>query len=56
MISEIKDIQAALNENGFNLILDGVAGINTYSCLIKFQEDNNLTVDGIIGPEKQVLS
>lgn len=51
LTSKIKDIQSALNENGFNLILDGVGGINTYSCLIKFQEDNNLTVDGIIGPE-----
>lgn len=56
LISKIKDIQSALNENGFNLILDGVAGINTYSCLIKFQEDNNLTVDGIVGPEtREVL-
>lgn len=53
LISKIKDIQAALNENGFNLILDGIAGINTYSCLIRFQEDNNLTVDGIMGPETQ---
>ena len=51
LISKIKGIQAALNQNGFNLILDGVAGINTYSCLLKYQEDNNLTVDGIVGPE-----
>ncbi len=51
LISKIKGIQAALNQNGFNLILDGVAGINTYSCLIKFQENNNLTVDGTVGPE-----
>lgn len=56
LISKIKDIQTALNENGFNLILDGIAGINTYSCLIRFQEDNNLIVDGIVGPETgQVL-
>lgn len=51
LISKIKDIQAALNENGYTLILDGVAGINTYSSLIRFQEHNNLTVDGIVGPE-----
>jgi Phage-related lysozyme (muraminidase) len=51
LISKIKDIQSALNENGFNLILDGIAGINTYSSLIRFQEDNNITIDGIVGPE-----
>lgn len=51
LISKIKEIQSALNENGFNLILDGVAGINTYSSLIRFQEDNNLTIDGIVGAE-----
>lgn len=56
LISQIKDIQGALNENGFNLIIDGIAGINTYSCLLRFQEYNNLTVDGIVGPEtKEVL-
>lgn len=53
LISKIKEIQAALNENGFNLILDGIAGINTYSCLIRFQEHNNLIIDGILGPETQ---
>lgn len=56
LISKIKDIQGALNENGFNLSLDGIAGINTYSCLIKFQKDNNLIVDGIVGSEtREVL-
>lgn len=51
LISKIKDIQSALNKNGFNLILDGISGINTYRCLLRFQEDNNLTVDGIVGLE-----
>lgn len=51
LISKIKEIQSALNENGFNLILDGIAGINTYSCLLRFQKDNKLTVNGIVGPE-----
>lgn len=51
LIAKIRDIQLELNENGFNLILDGIAGINTYSCLIRFQEDNNLIVDGIVGRE-----
>jgi GH24 family phage-related lysozyme (muramidase) len=51
LIEKIKNIQAALNSYGFNLAIDGVAGINTYSCLLRFQEDNNLTIDGIAGKE-----
>ncbi len=50
LLSKIKEIQTALNCYSFNLSLDGVAGINTYNCLLKFQEANNLTVDGIVGP------
>ena len=50
LISKIKDIQTALNDHGYNLIIDGVAGLNTYSSLIEFQELNNLIVDGIVGP------
>jgi GH24 family phage-related lysozyme (muramidase) len=51
LISEIKDIQTALNNHGYNLIVDRIAGLNTYSSLIQFQELNNLLVDGIVGPE-----
>ena len=50
LTSKIKDIQTALNNHGYNLIIDGVAGLNTYSSLIEFQELNNLIVDGIVGP------
>ena len=50
LLSKIKDIQTALNSYNFNLIVDGVAGIDTYNCLLRFQESNNLTVDGIVGP------
>lgn len=39
-----------------DLIIDGIAGINTYNCLLKFQEHNNLTVDGIVDPETISLS
>lgn len=51
LIEKIKNIQNALNGYGFDLIVDGMAGTNTYNCLLKFQEANNLTVDGIVGPE-----
>jgi len=47
LIKKIISIQSALNRYGFNLIVDGVAGINTYDCLLKFQKANDLTVDEI---------
>jgi len=49
LIEKIKTIQSALNRYGFNLIVDGVAGINTYDCLLKFQKANDLALDGIVG-------
>lgn len=51
LIQKIKNIQTALNGYGFDLMVDGIAGINTYNCLLRFQEANGLTVDGIVGPE-----
>lgn len=51
LIQKIKNIQTALNGYGFDLMIDGIAGINTYNCLLRFQEANGLTVDGIVGPE-----
>ena len=55
LINEIKDIQTALNKQGYNLIVDGVAGLNTYSCLIEFQNLNDLVVDGIVGYKTKSL-
>ncbi|MBC2457728.1 peptidoglycan-binding protein [Clostridium beijerinckii] len=51
LIDTIKNIQAALNSYGFNLAVDGIAGIDTYNCLLRFQEEHNLTADGIVGQE-----
>lgn len=51
LIERIKTIQSALNENGFNLIVDGVAGLNTYNCLLRYQEAHSLIVDGIVGTQ-----
>jgi GH24 family phage-related lysozyme (muramidase) len=55
LINEIKDIQTALNNQGCNLIVDGVAGLNTYSCLLEFQKLNDLVVDGIVGSKTKSL-
>ena len=49
LFDKISEIQGALNRSGFNLIVDGVAGLNTYNCLLRFQKANDLTVDGIVG-------
>lgn len=50
LISKIKEIQTALNHQGYDLIIDGIAGLNTYTCLLEFQRLNNFVVDGIVGP------
>ena len=45
----VKWLQFALNEKGYNLTVDGIAGKNTINALMDFQNKNNLTVDGICG-------
>lgn len=48
----IKNVQQALNEKGYDCgEADGVAGEKTKEAVKKFQEDNNLTVDGVIGQQ-----
>lgn len=49
LANEIKKIQTALNNNGYDLAVDGIAGTNTYNALIEFQQSHNLKVDGIAG-------
>lgn len=48
----VKAVQGALNERGYDCgTPDGIMGKKTKSALMKFQEDNGLTVDGIIGEQ-----
>ncbi len=50
--SVIKKVQTKLNELGYDCgKADGKAGKNTKKALKKFQEDNGLKVDGVIGKE-----
>jgi len=51
LLNKIRNVQKALNEHGFDLIVDGIAALNTYNCLLRFQEANNLIVDGIVGSQ-----
>lgn len=51
-IETIKAVQEALNERGYDCgTPDGIMGNGTKGALMKFQEDNGLTVDGIIGEQ-----
>ena len=46
---DTKELQRLLNANGFSLDVDGVWGDNTEAAVRKYQKQNGLTVDGIVG-------
>ena len=43
-------LQFILNQNGANLNVDGIFGSQTLSAVRTFQQNNGLSVDGIVGP------
>jgi peptidoglycan hydrolase-like protein with peptidoglycan-binding domain len=43
--------QTQLNVYGYGLAVDGEFGSKTKSAAVAFQQNHNLQVDGIIGPE-----
>lgn len=48
--SVVRMVQAQLNDEGFNLLVDGVYGSQTEEAVRSFQEQKNLTIDGVAGP------
>ncbi len=48
---DVKELQKALNENGYSLSLDGKFGAATQAALKDYQKKNNLSVDGIAGTQ-----
>lgn len=42
-------LQLMLNQNGFNLSVDGQFGTNTLNAVTQFQQNNGLAADGIVG-------
>ena len=46
---EVRKLQELLNEHGGSLSVDGSFGDLTYREVVKFQTDNGLTVDGVVG-------
>lgn len=48
---QIKWVQASLNALGFDLVVDGFDGPATQTAVMTFQQQHDLRVDGIAGPE-----
>ncbi|ASK62400.1 cell wall-binding protein [Virgibacillus phasianinus] len=46
----VSDVQSVLNNNGYDLNVDGIFGPITNDAVRDFQQDNDLLVDGIVGP------
>ena len=46
----VRWLQHMLNQHGYVLAEDGIAGNMTIGALLDFQKKNNLVVDGICGP------
>ncbi len=47
---DVKTVQQALKDRGFDIEPDGVFGPYTRVVVMKFQERNNMVVDGVVGP------
>ncbi|NMG08875.1 peptidoglycan-binding domain-containing protein [Brasilonema sp. UFV-L1] len=49
--ADVERLQGELSQLGYEVAVDGVFGEATENAVKKFQKDNNLTVDGIVGPQ-----
>lgn len=49
--TDVERLQRDLSQLGYEIAVDGVFGEATETAVKKFQQDNNLTVDGIVGPQ-----
>src|SRR5206468_6603194 len=47
---DVEALQQALNRHGFSLLADGVFGPETDSAVRRFQREQGLLDDGIVGP------
>ncbi|WP_053221564.1 peptidoglycan-binding domain-containing protein [Limnoraphis robusta] len=48
---DVTYLQSRLNIVGSALKIDGIFGSGTEAAVKRFQKDNNLTIDGIVGPK-----
>jgi len=47
----VKWVQTKLNEKGYKLAVDGIAGMITIGAVMDFQKKHGLVPDGIVGPD-----
>ncbi|SRR6266545_4198772 len=47
---EVKELQRLLNQDGFQLTVDGLFGRDTETAVKRFQRDQGIDDDGIVGP------
>ncbi len=49
--TEVEQLQTDLNRLGFSVNVDGTFSDATVAAVMEFQKQQNLTVDGIVGPQ-----
>lgn len=49
--SDVGRLQSLLNKRGFTIAFDGSFGPKTLAAVKQFQKDNDLVVDGVVGPQ-----
>jgi peptidoglycan hydrolase-like protein with peptidoglycan-binding domain len=47
--STVTELQKLLNQNGYNIAVDGIFGANTQAAVKDYQQKNGLAADGIVG-------
>ncbi|MBD2775819.1 peptidoglycan-binding domain-containing protein [Iningainema tapete] len=48
---DVERLQRDLSGRGYTVAVDGNFGENTENAVKKFQQDNGITADGVVGPQ-----
>ncbi|MEH2458929.1 peptidoglycan-binding domain-containing protein [Nostoc sp.] len=49
--ADVERLQGDLSRLGYQIAVNGVFDQSTETAVKKFQQDHNLTVDGVVGPQ-----
>ncbi|MEH2458927.1 peptidoglycan-binding domain-containing protein [Nostoc sp.] len=49
--ADVERLQGDLSRLGYQIAVNGVFDQSTETAIKKFQQDHNLTVDGVVGPQ-----